>query len=376
MPVTWELVVTNVSDESCDSRAGRDESRNHCPVRILRFVSAPLIALAVATPLLALPATTAHSSASTSEPTRIMIVGDSITHGRSGDVTWRYRLWKRLHQSSQSTVVDFVGPRSDLYNGPSQPTTHDYRLPHFDQDHASVWGASFSRYARDMGVASTLGMLQDYVPDVILLQLGVNDLTWGALSPASVGNSLRDFLATARIANPDVDVAIGELTPTWDPRIRAYNALLPDLVAELDTGSSHVVLARQREHVRDIDTYDGTHPSAAGETKIAGAHFRALRDLSVVTTATKRPRKSIRIGRSKVRTRVIGRRLVVRWSRAKNAKRYQVSYKRAGHRWKTRRQTRRKWAKRVAPGRHVVRVKGVRGSTAGKVVTKRVRVRR
>jgi hypothetical protein len=46
--------------------------------------------------------------------TRIMVVGDSISQGSAGDFTWRYRLDR--HLAGAGAAVDFVGPRSDLYD--------------------------------------------------------------------------------------------------------------------------------------------------------------------------------------------------------------------------------------------------------------------
>lgn len=40
--------------------------------------------------------------------TRIMIVGDSITHGHDGDFTWRYRIWEWFRDSTDMNV-NFVG---------------------------------------------------------------------------------------------------------------------------------------------------------------------------------------------------------------------------------------------------------------------------
>ena len=44
----------------------------------------------------------------TNRPLRVMVVGDSISHGQEGDWTWRYRLWEWFRDST-STAVDFVG---------------------------------------------------------------------------------------------------------------------------------------------------------------------------------------------------------------------------------------------------------------------------
>lgn len=39
---------------------------------------------------------------------KIMVVGDSISHGREGDFTWRYRLYQWL--KSEKVDFEFVGP--------------------------------------------------------------------------------------------------------------------------------------------------------------------------------------------------------------------------------------------------------------------------
>lgn len=47
---------------------------------------------------------------------KILIVGDSLTHGSTNDYSWRYWLWRNFAPGT----VDFVGPRSDLNNLVSQ----------------------------------------------------------------------------------------------------------------------------------------------------------------------------------------------------------------------------------------------------------------
>lgn len=41
-------------------------------------------------------------------PLKMMLVGDSITHGFEADTTWRFRLWEWL--KSTNTPFNFVGP--------------------------------------------------------------------------------------------------------------------------------------------------------------------------------------------------------------------------------------------------------------------------
>lgn len=55
---------------------------------------------------------------------RVLIVGDSMTHCREGDFTWRYRLWDWF-ESEQGIPVQFVGPYAGTQAppdpGPPQP---------------------------------------------------------------------------------------------------------------------------------------------------------------------------------------------------------------------------------------------------------------
>jgi hypothetical protein len=55
-----------------------------------------------------------ESLAGRSNPIRILIVGDSMTQGREGDYTWRYRIWDWFQE--QGIAATFVGP----YIGPQQ----------------------------------------------------------------------------------------------------------------------------------------------------------------------------------------------------------------------------------------------------------------
>lgn len=52
----------------------------------------------------------------------MMIVGDSISQGRTGDYTWRYRLWEWFN--GEGVAVNFVGPYAGTAPQlPGQPRT-------------------------------------------------------------------------------------------------------------------------------------------------------------------------------------------------------------------------------------------------------------
>ncbi|CAM5334632.1 hypothetical protein STANM309S_03965 [Streptomyces tanashiensis] len=44
---------------------------------------------------------------------RFLFVGDSMTIGRAGDWTWRYRMWEHL-EATLPGGYEIVGPRSGL----------------------------------------------------------------------------------------------------------------------------------------------------------------------------------------------------------------------------------------------------------------------
>ena len=205
---------------------------------------------------------------------RIMLLGDSVTHGSAGDWTWRYRLWR--HLEAVGAEADFVGPATDLADraGPSQ----DYADPGFDRDHAAVWG---------MWAAAAMERAAELVlahrPDVIVVMLGVNDLVGNAPADAVLW-CLRRIVEEARTVDPGVDVVLSEVTQTWftvDGRAAAINDELPALAASLTTPESQVAIAHASWGYRIGHTYDTSHPSAQGELRIAAAVADALSGLGV-----------------------------------------------------------------------------------------------
>src|SRR5690606_28118865 len=111
------------------------------------------------------PAVTAARGAA-AVPVRLMLVGDSITHGSAGDYTWRYFLDRHLRAAGRP--VDLVGPRRDLFDqGSGTSGSRAYADPDFDQDHASQWGNALVWPRLSIRDAAT-----EHRPDVVVLALG------------------------------------------------------------------------------------------------------------------------------------------------------------------------------------------------------------
>lgn len=207
--------------------------------------------------------------------TRIMLVGDSITHGTVqagiGDYTWRYRLARRL--AVADARFTFVGPRDDLYLD-----SHAYADPGFPQHHAAFWGRLLAE-ATKLVYADTL----DQRPDVIVLLAGTNDVNTGH-STSVIEADLNAFITNARIANPNVAFVIGTVMPTngvVDPvGIAAYDARIPVVAAARTSPESPISVVDTFAAINAVtDLYDGVHPNQIGEHKIANVFFPAVRAL-------------------------------------------------------------------------------------------------
>ncbi|NYJ01053.1 lysophospholipase L1-like esterase [Nocardioides thalensis] len=231
---------------------------------------------ALVTAVLAAPAPPVPAAAEpTPEPVRILLVGDSVTQGSAGDWTWRYRLWQ--HLAAAGVPVDLVGPRTDLYdNVADEHGSLAYADGAFDRDHAARWGMQVE--VLDVPIAD---LVAEHRPDVVVEMLGFNDL-YAQRTPETVAARIGRFVDEARTADPTVDVVLAEATQSWFPAVPELNARLRSVAAAATTDGSRVVVAATAAgHDALADTWDGSHPNARGEVRIAWAVADALHGLGV-----------------------------------------------------------------------------------------------
>jgi hypothetical protein len=207
-----------------------------------------------------------------------MLVGDSVTQGSAGDLTWRYRLWEHLRESG--VVVDLVGPYRGLYdNVHFRQGFDDYVDPNFDQDHAAQWGMAYTTQEHPVGE-----LIEDYHPDVVVDLLGFNDLVGQGASPDEVLGRARTFVTDARAADPAVTVVLGELPQAWWPAVATYDAGLSGLADSLNSDEAPVVVAATGDGFVDgVDTWDPAHLTASGEVKLTAGLADALAGLGIGT---------------------------------------------------------------------------------------------
>ncbi|MFM9607973.1 GDSL-type esterase/lipase family protein [Streptomyces niveiscabiei] len=210
---------------------------------------------------------------------RFMPVGDSMTIGSAGDHTWRYRLWRHLC-ATYGGPFTLVGPRETLYDpAAGSPVSYAYAEPDFPRGHLAGWGEGWQHMAPLIGDAVRAGRA-----DVLLVSLGLIDLGFYTNAEQTAENA-RKFIAEARAARPRVRAVLLPVIPnvraTADPefaeQVGLFNELLAKTVADLDEPGSPLLLASiPPRYDIDTDTYDGTHPNANGEHKLAEAFAEAM----------------------------------------------------------------------------------------------------
>ncbi|MEU0579798.1 GDSL-type esterase/lipase family protein [Streptomyces griseoincarnatus] len=247
----------------------------------------------------------------------VLIVGDSISNGFEGDFTWRQRLfqWSR----SQNWRPTFVGPlggtvKPDAPRPPTPPSlgggeepgdsspptskfTGAYARNSSDEflaegaAHYAMWGRQLGQSAGTIGSVMNELKADGKVPDLIIVELGFNDIGWLGAG-ADLVTTMKRFVDNARAVNPKAGIVVANVPQrTWlgganaqlPARTMAYNAALAQALPTWSTGTSRVALA-------DIDTamgcdssatscattYDGLHPNNLGEHRIASAIARTL----------------------------------------------------------------------------------------------------
>jgi len=197
---------------------------------------------------------------------RVMPLGDSIT-GSPG--CWRQLLWSRL-QSTGYTGVDFVGT---LNNSTSCGTA-------YDGDNEGHGGFLATGILRDNQLP---GWLSSSKPDVVMLQLGTNDV-WSNISTSTILSAFGGLVDQMRASNPTMRVVVAQILP-MNPsgcsecaqRVIDLNAAIPAWAASKSTAASPITVVDLWTGISTAtDTSDGVHPNAAGNQKIASAWYPAL----------------------------------------------------------------------------------------------------
>lgn len=291
-------------------------------VSALRSAISALIAVPLASGLAVPDAgtdSTSPSSAIASSPAdtntvRILVCGDSISQGREGDFTWRYRLWEwfqngsktqssttttptapgRLPQPSASSssssastaddnkntypTIQYVGPFNgtlpasvDAINvDPTNPQTWGTYHPSVSPLFSPGGGSShFAVYGRPawQDIEPLHAQITTHRPDVLVLHLGFNDIGWWGHNATDLILSVQRLVFNARLARPDIKVLIADVSHRLavsgrediEATTNQYNEMLDAGAAEWWTAGSPVEVVKVSK-VYDCGLPSSSHP--------------------------------------------------------------------------------------------------------------------
>ena len=245
-----------------------------------------------------------------SDPVKIIAMGDSITHGYiNGDNGYRKYFCYGLQQNG-ITNFDMVGPNNNW----SDSATYDWNgtTITYDPAHAGYSGYAIQKIGSRQGLQETIfdttytdgdvsgNMMDVYQPDVIMLQIGTNDVLDAQLT--GIGDRLEELvdklipyvsgdgqvLYLASI--PNIDAAkkydwLGAYQWTYgvsyesDPEkfvatvqaaVDDYNTIVKNLVAKKQAEGAHIEFSdiNSTINVSAGDLEDGVHPNEQGYAKM------------------------------------------------------------------------------------------------------------
>ncbi|KAI0385008.1 hypothetical protein F5Y04DRAFT_203576 [Hypomontagnella monticulosa] len=240
------------------------------------------------------------------ESPKIMVAGDSISHGMESDWTWRYRLSQWFDKNAYKT--QFVGPFGGTH-GPQPLTVSQPRAPLFPGEAAPKIDESTGLYAGGVnpsfassGHASWWGRqaaqtketihawVAEHQPDYLLLLLGFNDLGWFVSGPEGLIGNMGAIVEYAREAKSDIKILVGNVVDRTEISGRQdlidntakYNEMLRNKIPNWFRWESPIAYVDVNANYNCRpggcpDGYDGLHPNAMGEYHIAEAFARVLK---------------------------------------------------------------------------------------------------
>jgi len=231
----------------------------------------------------------ACSQSDDSQALKILPLGDSITQAEINRASYRYPLWKKLIDAE--IEFDFVGSMNTQLSTYSKgtPPHPDYSGQAFDPDHEGhfAWQISDIVNGRDPNNGTGSGKLAEWLTnydfDIALVHLGSNDAFYRK-SNQRVAEELTSVIEALREDNPNAIILLAQVIPTSRKEADAQavenmNKVVPSVVKAMNSRKSPVILVDQFTGFdANTLTYDGVHPNAEGEIKIAARWFEAIMD--------------------------------------------------------------------------------------------------
>ncbi len=198
---------------------------------------------------------------------RLMPLGDSITAGYDSTTGngWRGPLATAL--TGKVAVLDFVGSQNDGTMA--------------DPDNEGHYGDTISEIA-DLATTN----LNTYKPNLVLLDVGINDLASGTESSSEVADAptrLASLIDQILSAEPDATVLVAQLivnqtSDAVEDDVVAFNNALPAIVQARANEGEHVYLV-DMSAVTTADLDGNTHPNDTGYQVMANAWYAAIQQV-------------------------------------------------------------------------------------------------
>lgn len=217
-------------------------------------------------------------SLNSSNPLKLMPLGDSNTRGKGSDrAGYRDDLWELFNDNGYA--VDFVG--SERRNPPD-----DWDKPYaFDRNHEGHGGYAIEgeTYEPDYQL---LPNVSDWVsaanPDAIAFMAGTNDFLFQETTAEETRNEMGRLLDEIYNASPDTSVFVSALPPLeykWAKsadEVEDFNNLIPELVVEKREGGKNINFVDTRDLWSNDDLSDGIHLTEEGYNKLALAWYDSM----------------------------------------------------------------------------------------------------
>ena len=179
----------------------------------------------------------------------------------------------------------FVGEYSDdcggvvRHSAVSCSTAEQYTQPTFMMSNCSV-GTTFKGLS---------GLMTSQSPDMVMLQLGVNDV-WGGKSVSAILASYTTLVQQARAANPAVVLAVARIQKirpncgddaTLTNQAQALESAVPAWAQQLSTATSPIFTADlwTNSDWSMAETIDCVHPNDVGAKKMGMNWYNALKTI-------------------------------------------------------------------------------------------------
>jgi lysophospholipase L1-like esterase len=217
----------------------------------------------------------------------ILCLGNSITNGTSSYNSYRRALWQMLHQNNYN--FDLIGSWSSHHMGGEVPD------PDFDMDHDGHSGWNFADIFHPPSWDSVRGnineWLKSYKPDIVLLELGTNDV-FQCRSVNDIHKDFEELVKVLRKKNSSVKIFVAQIPPLgkqwatqklcgndidYGQAILQLNKALAGFCATYSSKVSPLIVVDQYSGLDpSTEMYDDIHPNAAGEKKMAEKWFESI----------------------------------------------------------------------------------------------------